>query len=127
MNTLQQLLRFGVVGLASNTLLYLIYLGMTGIGVGPKLSMSLLYVIGVIKTFAFNRSWTFNHEGRLDSAFVRYVAVYAFGYLVNFIVLAWLVDGMGYPHQIVQGVMILTLAICMFVLQKFWVFKVAYV
>lgn len=125
MSTPVQMLRFAVVGLASNAVLYLVYLGMTAVALGPKLAMSLVYAIGVTQTFLFNKRWTFNHAGRHDTAFIRYVTVYAGGYLVNLLVLVWLVDSLGYPHQIVQGVMILVLAGCFFVLQKIWVFKVS--
>jgi len=34
-----------------------------------------------------------------------------------------LVDRMGHPHQLVQGVSIVALAILLFLLQKFWVFR----
>jgi putative flippase GtrA len=121
-----QAFRFAVVGLASNAVLYLAYLGMTSAGIGPKLAMSVAYGIGVAQTFLFNKRWTFNHSGRLDAALLRYIALYAGGYLVNLLMLAWLVDGLGYPHQVVQGVMILTLAACFFVLQKIWVFKTSH-
>jgi len=30
---------------------------------------------------------------------------------------------MGYPHQLVQAVMIFANAACLFVLQKYWVFR----
>lgn len=125
MSTPVQMLRFAVVGLASNAVLYMVYLGMTAVALGPKLAMSLVYAIGVTQTFLFNKRWTFNHAGRHDTAFIRYVTVYAGGYLVNLLVLVWLVDSLGYPHQIVQGLMILVLAGCFFVLQKIWVFKVS--
>ena len=125
MSTFRQILRFGVVGLASNAVLYGVYLGMTTAGLGPKLAMSLCYAMGVAQTFLFNKRWTFAHVGRHDTALMRYISVYAAGYFANLLVLAWLVDGYGYPHQIVQGVMILTLAGCFFILQKFWVFKVS--
>lgn len=118
-----QSLRFAVVGLASNAVLYLAYLALTTTGLGPKLAMTLVYAIGVTQTFLFNKRWTFNHGGRHDTAFARYVSVYAGGYLANLLVLAWLVDDLGLPHQIVQGVMILVLAGCFFLLQKFWVFR----
>lgn len=117
-----QAVRFAVVGLTSNAVLYLIYLGITSAGLGPKLSMSLVYGLGVTQTFLFNKHWTFGHFGRVDRAFLRYVTAYAGGYLVNLGVLALLVDRWGLPHQPVQGVMILVLAAGLFLLQKFWVF-----
>jgi putative flippase GtrA len=117
-----QFLRYGVVGLGSNLLLYLAYLILTYLGMGHKTAMSLLYVIGVMQTFIFNRTWSFGHQGGLHGAFARYVASYALGYLLNLSVLWLAVDHLGLPHQIVQGGMIPTLAIILFLLQKYWVF-----
>lgn len=118
-----QFLRYATVGLASNLVLYLAYLGLTMMGMGPKTAMSLLYVLGVAQTFLFNRTWSFRHEGGLHGAFARYVSSYAIGYVLNFAVLWLAVDRLGMPHQIVQGVMILSLAVLLFLLQKFWVFR----
>ena len=57
------------------------------------------------------------------ASFARYVATYGFGYLLNLAVLWITVDQMGLPHEVVQGIMILSLAVILFVLQKFWVFR----
>lgn len=120
-----QFLRYVIVGSASNGLLYLGYLSLTAFGVGPKISMTLLYAVGVAQTFLFNCKWSFRYEGRPNWALVRYVSAYALGYLLNLVVLWWAVDQLGLPHQIIQGVMILTLAVLLFILQKFWVFPVS--
>jgi len=117
-----QALRFALVGMVSNVALYLLYLLMTTSGVGPKLAMSIAYGIGVAQTFFFNKRWTFNYSGRFDVALLRYLSLYAVGYVVNLLILAWLVDGLNYPHQIVQAGMIILLAVFFFVLQKVWVF-----
>ena len=117
-----QFLRYALVGLGSNLILYLAYLLLTSFGLGHKSAMTILYVIGVAQTFLFNRTWSFRHQGGLHGSFARYVAAYAFGYLLNLAVLWIAVDRMGLPHQIVQGIMILTLAVMLFLLQKFWVF-----
>jgi len=121
--TFWQLVRFGAVGLLSNAIGYLLYLLMTAAGMGPKLAMTLLYILGVAQTFAFNRRWSFRHEGHFAPALIRYVVAYGSGYLLNFVVLWLCVDKLGYPHQIVQGLMVLTLAALLFVTQKFWVFR----
>ena len=121
--TLIQILRYGFVGLASNGALYAAYLILTAAGLGVKLTMTLLYVVGVIQTFIFNKRWTFRHDGPHRTAFARYCISYAFGYFLNLLVLYVLVDRLGYMHQIVQGVMIIGLAAILFLLQKFWVFR----
>lgn len=123
--TFGQLVRYGIVGLASNCFGYILYLGITYLGVGPKLAMSLLYCIGVLQTFIFNKKWTFAHNGSDPKIFIRYCISYGLGYIFNFFALLILVDYYGYPHQWVQGIMILSLAIMLFSLQKFWVFRSA--
>ena len=119
-----QLLRYGIVGLCSNGILYLAYLGLGMLHIGPKIAMTIVYLTGVIQTFLFNRRWTFNHLGAAKLAFIRYVISYAAGYLVNLLVLLLLVDFLHFPHQVVQACMIIFLAFFLFVLQKFWVFRV---
>jgi len=118
-----QLIRYVIVGLASNLVCYLIYLGLVELGSDPKLAMSLLYMVGVLQTFAFNKRWTFKQKGLLRSSFYRYCTVYALGYLFNLGMLYLLVDRLAYPHQLVQAGMILVLAVMLFLAQKFWVFR----
>lgn len=116
-------LRFSIVGLISNLVLYLIYITLTGLGLGHKITMTLIYVIGVFQTFFFNKRWTFRHDGAVRKPLIRYIAVYALGYLLNLLVLLVLVDRQGLPHQLVQGLMIITLAAMIFLLQRYWVFR----
>ncbi|MBB1127106.1 GtrA family protein [Thiospirillum jenense] len=117
-----QFSRYAIVGIISNAIGYLLYLLLTSVGIGHKLAMTLLYVIGVLQTFYFNRNWSFKHQGESRSAFLRYLVSYALGYLLNLSVLYIAVDLFGLSHQIVQGGMIVTLALMLFLLQKYWVF-----
>ena len=122
-HTQTQFIRFAIVGTLSNGLLYLFYLGLTSSGVGHKLAMSILYAVGIMQTFVFNKKWTFQHSGETRRAFARYWLAYAIGYVLNLVALLVLVDWARFPHQIVQGAMILVLAGFLFLLQKFWVFE----
>lgn len=123
--TLAQLVRFGIVGVVSNGALFVLYLVMTRYGIGPKIAMSIAYGIGVAQTFLFNRRWTFRHRGSASAAFVRYCATYGIGYLTNLVTLVILVDLAGWRHQWVQGATILCIAVLVFLLQKYWVFRPA--
>ena len=125
MNSFRQLLRYGIIGLVFNGLGFLLYLTLTHFGMGPKLAMSLLYAIGVLQTFVFNKQWTFAHQGTHGAAFVRYCTVYGMGYFVNWAALFLLVDKLGLPHQLVQCVMIFVVAAMLFMALKFWVFHKA--
>ena len=124
-HALFQLVRYAIVGLASNAIGYGLYILLTAVGLGPKLAMSLLYGIGVLQTFLFNKRWTFGHQGAHGPVFVRYCIVYSLGYVVNLLTLIVLVDQAGLPHQWVQGVMILVVAVMLFTAQRYWVFPVA--
>ena len=66
-----QFIRYVVVGLVSNAMLYLVYILLTRLGMGPKLAMSLLYGGGVLQTFVFNRKWSFQFGGATTPALVR--------------------------------------------------------
>ncbi|WP_310389528.1 GtrA family protein [Roseateles sp.] len=122
-NTIGQLFRYGVIGLSSNLVGYLLYLGLTQLGIGPKTAMSVLYAVGVAQTFLFNKKWTFRNDDSNGPALLRYFISYGLGYIINLLVLVLTVDQWGWPHQWVQGAMIFILALLLFTLQKFWVFK----
>jgi putative flippase GtrA len=119
-----QIVRFGIVGFVSNIVLYLFYLGITNLGFGYKLVMSLLYIVGVLQTFVFNKKWTFSHHGQLNGTLIRYILIYVVGYFINLGALVIFVDRFCYPHQLVQSVMIPVIAVLIFAMQKLWVFRV---
>jgi len=118
-----QLLRYGVVGLATNLLLYLAYLIVTYLGMGPKQAMSLLYIAGVIIGFFGHRKWSFMHSGTVLGSSARYLIAHLLGYLINLILLFLMVDKFGYPHQWVQGGAILVVAGFLFVVFRYFVFS----
>ena len=118
-----QFIKYVVIGLASNGILYFAYLGLTAYGLGHKTAMTLLYMLGVLQTFFFNKKWTFSHHGAVSRTLIRYIISYAFGYIFNLAALYYFVDRLLFPHQIIQGVMIILNAMMLFILQKFWVFK----
>jgi putative flippase GtrA len=118
-----QTLRFIVVGVLSNTILYLAYLLVTWLGLDPKIAMTLVYVAAIVGTFVINRRWTFGAHSISVKGFLKYLVVYAFGYLVNLAILFVAVDNLGAPHQWVQLFAIGVVAVVSFLGQKFWVFR----
>ena len=121
--TLTQIARYGVVGLASNAFGYGLYILLTYFGVGPKLAMTLLYIVGVLQTFVFNKKWSFSFSGEVAPALRRYAAVYATVYVINYFALTLLVDQAGLSHQWVMAGLVLFMALFLFLAQKFWVFR----
>jgi len=119
----KQFIRYVVVGLASNAVIYLIYILLTRLGMGPKLAMSLLYGVGLLQTFVLNRRWSFQFEGAATPALVRYALLYSAGYVIQLFALMLLVDQVGLPHQWVMGGLVLIMAVFLFIGQKVWVFQ----
>ena len=115
-------LRYAIVGVVSNVALYLLYLVFAGLGVGHKTAMSFLYVVGVLQSFYFNKRWSFSHEGTASLALVRYLATYAFFYLLNLASLSLFVDRLGLAHTWVQGLTMLAIVVPLFLVQKYWIF-----
>ena len=119
---MRQLISYGLVGVANNTVFYFVYLLVTYLGVEPKIAMTLMYIIGASIGFIGNRKWTFAHRGNSTKAALGYVLAYLFGYLLNFLILVTFVDQLGYAHQWVQAMAIIIVAAFLFVISKFFVF-----
>lgn len=122
---LWHLFRYGVVGLTTNLLGYLVYLAVTGAGVPPKTTVSLLYPVGVAIGFFGNRHFTFKHRGPMASAVLRYLLAHGAGYLLDIGLLYVFVDLMGYPHAVIQAVAIFVVAGFLFIAFRFFVFPAA--
>jgi len=120
-----QFARYVIVGVVSNLVLYSLYLLLTFRGMIYKLAMSLLYALGVLQTFVFNKRWSFGHDGAHATAFRRYVIAYGAGYVLNFVLLTVLVESAGVPHQLAQGGIFVVVAVLLFLAQRLWVLEKA--
>lgn len=122
MDSVQQLVRYGVVGVGTNALLFAGYLALSHGGMGTKAALSLLYVPGVLLGFIGNRNFTFRHNGTISLAMTRYLATCAIAYVLNFACVVVLVDTVGVPAEwVVLGLMVGTAA-ALFLLQRHWIF-----
>jgi len=119
-----QIIRYGLVGGGVNALLYLGYLFINYFGVEPKISMTLIYIVGVCIGFYGHRKWTFSHQGSARKSILRFVFAHLLGYAINFLLLLGLFDYYGYPHQLVQVAAIFIVAAFLFIVFKYWVFPV---
>jgi putative flippase GtrA len=122
-SSLMQFFRYGLVGIVSNLIAYLIYLLITYYGVSPKIAMSILYITGATVGFWGNRRWTFAHNGSFFHTGIKYIISHSLGYLLNLSILVVFVDLLGYAHQFVQAVAILIVAGFLFTAFKLFVFR----
>lgn len=117
-----QFLRYGIVGLVSNGLGYVIFLGLTNIGIGPKLAMTLLYLTSTALSYWGNWRWTFASNGSFFKTSYRFLLVYLGGYLLNFAILYSFVDIYHYAFQWVQAISIFIVSLFLFTALRIFVF-----
>lgn len=120
-----QLVRYALVGFTSNAALFAGFLLLVHLGLSATVSMTVLYATGVALTFALNRRWTFRHAGHARRPLVRFVLSHLSCYGLNLLLLNVLVDRLQWPAAPVQAGAILLIALLLFLLQKFWVFREA--
>lgn len=120
--TLRAMVRYAIVGLISNGLGFLAYLGLTGLGFAPKVTVTFLYAFSATLGYFGNRSWSFRYQGPRGGAALRYALAHLTGYGINFMMLDILVDRLGYPHQAIQALAIPVVALYLFVVFRYFVF-----
>lgn len=118
----RQLIRYGIIGLATNALGYCIYLLLTTFLLPPKLSMTILYAAGAIMGFIGNRRFTFDHHGDLSRSAQAYTLAHLLGWAMSYALLYVFSDLLGYPHQYVQAMSIFIVAGYLFLALRYFVF-----
>ena len=118
-----QFVRYAFIGIMTNVTGYLLYLWLTFRGLDPKAAATLSFAWGVAAGFVLNRSWTFRDGGHPRRTLPYYIAAYSIAYAANILGLYVFVDILRYRHEIVQVLLILSLACCLFLAQKFWIFS----
>lgn len=118
-----EVMRFGVTGIVMNILLYLVYLGLTHAGLGPKTAATLVYILGTFTNFVAQKFLTFRNKAPAGPQFPRFAALFLLGYLVVIAGQYVLVDILHYPHEWVQAGLIIAVPVMSYVLQKIWVFR----
>jgi putative flippase GtrA len=117
-----QYFRYAVVGIANNAIGYFFYLLFTGLGAGPKATMTCLYCIGVGLGFIGHRKITFRHKGSITRSVALYLLAHMIGYAINFSMLYFLSDKLRFSHQWVQALAVVCVAVYLFLSFKYFVF-----
>ena len=123
-DALQQLLRYGVLGVALNTAGYLTYLLLTRLGLVPVAVVIVLYPVMATISFLLNRIWAFSYEGKIGKNFLRYCVAHAGGLALNVALLYFLSTRLGIPHEWVQFAAIFIIAAFLFLCFRYYVYPV---
>ena len=116
-------LRFAIVGVKNNLVYYLLYIGLSVIGVGHELAVVAVYVFGILYSFLFNKNFVFRNHRPSKSTFAKYVLVYLLALILNLISLRVLTEFVGLNHYVAQGILIFAISAVVFVLLRLVVFR----
>lgn len=119
------LVRYAAVGLALNGAGYTLYLLATWLGAGHKTTMSVLYAAALAAGYVGHRRFAFGYRGAVGGSLARFMLAHLGGYALNLLMLAWLADRRGYPHQWVQAAAIFVVAGFLFLAFRYFVFAEA--
>lgn len=119
----KEFIRYAAVGVGTNVCGFLIYVLFTTLGVSPVLTISIFYPIYLGLAFYLNKKWSFSHKGHISRTAVKYLIAYFCCYILNVAVLKFFNEYLGYSHLIVQAITIIVMALLLFLVQKYWVFK----
>ena len=121
---LKQPLRFLSVGVV-NTLvgLTIIYLARFGLGASDVAANLLGYGVGLVISFALNRRWTFQHDGRVLPAKLRFLAAFAVAYGANLACVLALTRGLGVTSALAHPAGIPVYTVIFYFLSRYFVFR----
>ena len=118
------MLRYGIVAASGYLVAISVYTIEIDAGIAPYLAVGIAFVLNGLYNFALLRAWAFPPSGRrwtLD--LLRFSAVAALSFVVNYGVFAILYSALGLPALTSQRLGILIAAPVTFVANRIWAFR----
>jgi len=119
-----QLFRYGIVGVLNNLLGYALYLLITFFWLEPKLTITLLYPVGIAIAYYTHAKYSFAYQAGGMAVKIKFFMAYLVGYAINYLMLFVFSDKLNFSHQIVQAVAVFVVGGALFIMLKYLVFTV---
>lgn len=123
LRTVDQFVRYYLVGILINALGYAGFLILLKFGVGAKTSSASLFALSMFINFWLNRAFVFRSRTAIGSSFARYILTALMALSLNIGIIYLLVDHWRLKPEYVQIFSVLFISICLFVGNKFVVHK----
>lgn len=120
---MRQKIRFLIVGFINTVVGYGAYILLAYLGLHYNLAYTLSTIIGVTNSYIWNKYYTFQSKEKSVPEVIRFVCVYAVGYVINLFVLDILVDKLGVNQYIAGFFTLIVTTIISYVGHKFFSFK----
>ena len=124
--TLTQIAKFMTIGVLNTAIDAAAYFALTrwlGFGSALILAKALAYIIGMVNSFFWNRSWTFNSQDNIWRAAGLFTLTHIFALAINTGTMAFALEAMQLPEIIALGAATGASFIWNFVLNKWVVFR----
>lgn len=92
--------RYGIVGIATNLSLYLLFLALLHLGLTPILAAGTCYCFGVALSYQLNRLWTFSSADSHRRDLPKFLLAYGIGLASSLLTITWLIDWL--PPELAQ-------------------------
>jgi len=121
---IKRLLKYILVGLGTNGLLYAASLVLVFLGISAPGAMAMVFPVGVLISFLFNRNWTFQMAGQKKSFFARYALIYGLVFILS-PGGVYILELGGASSAVALFLMTGLNAVVLFILLNVWVFRPA--
>ena len=115
--------KFVSVGAFNTLFCYLFYILLVKCGLYYNFALAFDYTLGIIIGYTLNRNWTFAGRGIPRLKFLKYLVTFIGAFLLNVILLSFLVE-FGWLGPIIGQIIAIGIVVLItFVLQNYWVFR----
>lgn len=119
---LQQIIKYGLVGIINTIITLLLIIALTYAGVNPFLSNVIGFSAGLLNSFYMNKNYTF-YKNSSKGSLIHFLLAFVPSYILNILILYLTKDLAEYNIIVPQLLAMLSYNILFFALMKTWVFK----
>lgn len=109
------LIRYGIVGLSTNALLYVLFIVLIRLGLSTVLSAAICYALGITLSYLLNRRWSFESAASHRQDLPRFLFSYGVGFCATMIFISvltrWLAPEIAQVLNI--GLTAVTIYLCL--------------
>ena len=121
---MKQFLRYIVVGVLNTLVGYsIIFACMYLVGMSPETSNVAGYAVGLVVSYVLNRNFTFKSKQSRRTEIIRFLAVFAVAYSLNFAALLLLIYHLGLHKGMSQIAASVVYVGSSYLLNKYYVFR----
>jgi len=121
---IDQIVRFNIVGVVSNALMYLLFSALVYIGMAYDVALVIDYVVGGVVSYVYNKGFTFDDRGpHKKRSVLMMMILLVLLFVLNLYMLYYLVERYVINIYVSQLIAAFVCAVTSFYVQKMHVFK----